>query len=48
MKSDWLPMPALGPYRKDPKLHFWVMSVLEQAFFWGDNHPAMLGGAGEG
>lgn len=29
-------------------IHRWVMSILEDAFFWGDNHPYMLGGPGEG
>ncbi len=33
---------------KEPELHAWAMAVLEDAFFCGDNHPGMLGGAGEG
>lgn len=33
---------------KEPELHRWVMQVLEDAFFWANNHPSMLGGPGEG
>lgn len=33
---------------KEPGIHQWVMQVLEDAFFWSENHPGMLGGPGEG
>lgn len=33
---------------KDPGIHAWVMQVLEDAFFWSENHPGVLGGPGEG
>ena len=33
---------------KEPDLHRWVMKVLEDAFFWGETQPGMLGGPGEG
>lgn len=33
---------------KDPGIHGWVMQVLEDAFFWAENHPGVLGGPGEG
>ena len=33
---------------KEPELHRWVMSVLEDAFFWSENHPGAVGGPGEG
>ena len=33
---------------KDPGIHIWVMGVIEDAFFWYENHPGMLGGPGEG
>jgi len=33
---------------KEPGIHRWVMQVLEDAFFWSENHPGMLGGPGEG
>jgi hypothetical protein len=33
---------------KEPGLHRWVMKVIEDAFFWPENHPNMLGGPGEG
>lgn len=33
---------------KEPGIHRWVMRVLEDAFFWSENHPRMLGGPGEG
>lgn len=33
---------------KEPGIHAWVMEVLENAFFWSENHPGMLGGPGEG
>ncbi len=33
---------------KEPGIHLWVMSVIEDAFFHGENHPGMLGGPGEG
>ena len=33
---------------KAPDIHRWVMGVFEDAFFWEENHPGMLGGPGEG
>ena len=33
---------------KEPGIHRWVMSVLEDALFWNENHPGMIGGPGEG
>ncbi|MCF7675560.1 MAG: putative molybdenum carrier protein [Akkermansiaceae bacterium] len=33
---------------KEPGIHQWVMGVLEDAFFWSENHPGLLGGPGEG
>lgn len=33
---------------KEPGIHVWVMRVIEDAFFWLENHPGMLGGPGEG
>ena len=33
---------------KDPGIYQWVKRVLVDAFFWGDDHPGMLGGPGEG
>ena len=33
---------------KDPGIHLWAMGVIEDAFFWSENHPGMLGGPGEG
>lgn len=33
---------------KDPGIYLWVMRLLEDAFFWSENHPGMLGGPGEG
>ena len=33
---------------KDPGIYLWVMGVLEDAFFWSENNPRMLGGSGEG
>ena len=33
---------------KDPGIYVWVMQVLEDAFFWAENHPGMIGGPGEG
>ncbi len=33
---------------KEPGIRSWVMEVLENAFFWSENHPGMLGGPGEG
>jgi hypothetical protein len=33
---------------KEPGIHDWVMQVLEDAFFWGENHPGMIGGPCEG
>jgi len=31
-----------------PGIHRWVMQVLEDAFFWTENHPGLMGGPGEG
>jgi len=28
----------------EPGIHHWVMSVLEDAFFWSENYPGMVGG----
>ena len=33
---------------KEIGIHGWVMQVLEDAFFWAENHPGMLGGPDEG
>lgn len=33
---------------KEPGIHAWVMQVLEDAFFWSETHPGILGGPGEG
>jgi hypothetical protein len=33
---------------KEPGIYDFVQSVLEDAFFWSDNHPWMIGGPGEG
>ena len=33
---------------KEPGIYEWVMRVLEDAFFWEENHPGMSGGPGEG
>jgi hypothetical protein len=33
---------------KDPGIYLWVMGLLEDAFFWSENHPGVLGGPGEG
>ena len=33
---------------KDPVIHAWGMKVLEDAFFWSENHPGVIGGPGEG
>jgi hypothetical protein len=33
---------------KEPGIHRWVMKVIEDAFFWSENHPGILGGPGEG
>ena len=33
---------------KEPGIHGWVMQVIEDAFFWSENHPGVLGGPGEG
>ena len=33
---------------KNPGIHLWVMGVIEDAFFWSENHPYTLGGPGEG
>ena len=34
--------------QREPGIQRWVMQVLEDAFFWSDNHPNRLGGPGEG
>ena len=33
---------------KEPGIHLWVMQLIEDAFFWSENHPGMIGGPGEG
>lgn len=33
---------------KEPGIYLWVIEVIENAFFWTENHPGMLGGPGEG
>jgi hypothetical protein len=33
---------------KDPGIYEWVKQVLADAFFWGEDHPGVLGGPGEG
>ena len=33
---------------KEPGLYQWVMKVLNEALFWSDDHPGILGGPGEG
>jgi hypothetical protein len=33
---------------KDPGIYLWMMQMLEDAFFWSESHPGMLGGPGEG
>lgn len=33
---------------KDPGIYEWVKDILSYAFFWGEDHPGMLGGPGEG
>lgn len=44
------PHPALAGSREseEPGIHSWVIEVLENAFFWSENHPGILGGPGEG
>jgi hypothetical protein len=32
---------------KEPGINQWVSQVLENAFFWAENHPGMLGGPSE-
>ena len=32
----------------EPGIYQWVMEVLEDAFFWSENNPGMLGGPSEG
>ena len=29
---------------RDPGIYNWVVNVIEDAFFWSDNNPGMLGG----
>ena len=33
---------------KEPGVWKWTYTVIEDAFFWGEAHPRMLGGPGEG
>ena len=33
---------------KEPGIYQWVKRVLADAFFWGESHPGILGGPGEG
>lgn len=33
---------------KDPGIYEWVKDILSYAFFWGEDHPGILGGPGEG
>ncbi|MEI6675860.1 MAG: putative molybdenum carrier protein [Verrucomicrobiota bacterium] len=33
---------------KEPGIYLWVMQVLDDAFFWAEDHPGVLGGPGEG
>jgi hypothetical protein len=33
---------------KDPGIYEWVKRLLADAFFWHEQHPALLGGPGEG
>lgn len=33
---------------KEPGIHEWVKDILSYAFFWGEDHPGILGGPGEG
>ncbi len=33
---------------KEPGIHLWVMGVIDDAFFYGENRPGTLGGPGEG
>ena len=33
---------------KNPGIYRWAVDVIEDAFFWSDNHPHTLGGPGEG
>jgi hypothetical protein len=33
---------------KEPGINRWVSQVLEDAFFWSENHPGILCGPGEG
>ncbi len=33
---------------KEPRVYRWVTQVLEDAFFWAEDPPDMLGGPGEG
>jgi hypothetical protein len=33
---------------KEPGIHRFVMDVIDDAFFWLESHPGMLGGPGEG
>jgi hypothetical protein len=33
---------------KEPGIWKWASQVIEDAFFWGEAHPGMLGGPGEG
>jgi len=33
---------------KEPGIWKWVYKAIDDAFFWGERHPGMLGGPGEG
>jgi len=33
---------------KEPGIWKWVYKAIDDAFFWGESHPCMLGGPGEG
>jgi hypothetical protein len=33
---------------EEPGIYRWVSDVVEDAFFWSENHPPQLGGPGEG
>lgn len=33
---------------KEPGIYTWASQVLEDAFFWSERHPTLIGGPGEG
>jgi hypothetical protein len=33
---------------KEPGIYLWVYDVIEDAFFWSQRHPGILGRPGEG